>query len=151
MLDLLNGQITESQLYKDLGDKISKIGTIETGLSQEIKDRVAAIESVSDGLTQEIIDRKNGDDSTLEVITTYKTSNDKAMAAVQSVVKTTTTAQSATATKLDGVYAVVTPLTADSNQWTADSGTKQATAWTLQSAIVNGDTAISQRVDTTVS
>ena len=148
VLDLLNGQITESQLYKDLGDKIGKIGTIETGLSQEIQNRVAAIKSVSDGLTQEIIDRKNGDTSTLQVIDTYKVSNDKAMAAVQSDIKTVTTAQSATATKLDGVYARVVPLTADSNSWTADSSSKQATAWTLQSAIVDGDSALSSRIDT---
>ncbi|VWX29693.1 conserved hypothetical protein [Moraxellaceae bacterium 17A] len=183
VLDLLNGQITESQLYQDLGAKIGKISTIETGLSQEIKDRVAAvkvntdaiaaerdariadiktnadainqeaqsritaIKSVNDGLTQEIIDRKNGDTNTLEVITTYKTSNDKAMAAVQSDVKTVTTAQSATASKLDGVYAIVTPLTADSNNWTADSGSKAATAWTLQSAIATGDYTLSSRID----
>ena len=183
VLDLLNGQITESQLHQDLGAKIDKIGTIETGLSNEIKDRVnavkinadaiaaeraariadiktnsdaivketqdriAAVKSVSDGLTQEIIDRKSGDASTLEVINTYKVSNDNAMAAVQSDVKTVTTAQSATATKLDGVYAIVTPLTADSNSWTADSGSKAATAWTLQSAIVDGDSALSSRID----
>ena len=183
VLDLLNGKITESQLHQDLGAKIAKIGTIETGLSQEIKDRVAAVKvntdaiaaeraariadiktnsdaivketqdriavvkSVSDGLTQEIIDRKNGDTSTLEVITTFKTSNDKAMAAVQSDIKTVTTAQSATATKLDGVYAIVTPLTADSALWTADSGSKSATAWTLQSAIADGDSALSSRID----
>ena len=148
VLDLLNGKITESQLYQDLGEKIGKIGTIETGLSQEIKDRVAAIKSVSDGLTQEIIDRQNGDTDTLQVINTYKKSNDNAMAAVQSDIDAVTTAQSATATKLDGVYAIVTPLTADSNSWTADSGNKAATAWTLQSAIANGDSVISERIDT---
>lgn len=158
VLDLLNGQITESQLYQDLGAKIGKISTIEGGLSQEIQDRnnainqetqnrITAIKSVSDGITQEIIDRKNGDTETLGVITTYKKSNDNAMAAVQSDINAITTAQSATASKLDGVYAVVTPLTADSNGWTADSGTKQATAWTLQSAIVDGDSALSQRID----
>lgn len=148
VLDLLNGQITESQLYQDLGDKIGKIGTIETGLSNEIKNRVDAIKSVDDGITQEIIDRKNGDTNTLQVINTYKASNDNAMAAVQSDINAVTTAQSATASKLDGVYAVVTPLTADSNQWTADSGSRQATSWTLQSAIVDGDRVISERIDT---
>ena len=169
VLDLLNGQITESQLYQDLGTKIDKIGTIETGLSQEIKDRVdaqaqeaidrsnainqetqsriAAIKSVNDGITQEIIDRENGDTETLGVITTYKKSNDKAMAAVQSEIETIVDDQSAMSTKLDGVYAVVTPLTADSNQWTADSGSKQAAAWTLQSAYATADMALSQKID----
>ncbi|EOH1988368.1 phage tail protein [Campylobacter jejuni] len=242
VLDLLNGQIKESQLYQDLGAKIGKISTIETGLSQEIQDRIAAqaqeasdrqaaidaeiqnrtaaikvnadaiaaerdariadiktnadainqeiqnraaavkintdaiaaerdariadiktnsdaisqetqnriaaVKSVSDGLTQELKDRADGDNAVLEVITNYKTSNDNALAAVQSDIKTVTTAQSATASKLDGVYAIVTPLTADSNQWTADSGNKTATAWTLQSAIATGDYTLAQRIDT---
>ena len=148
VLDLLNGQITESQLYQDLGAKIDKIGTIETGLSNEIKDRVNAIKSVDDGLTQEIIDRENGDTETLGVITTYKKSNDTAVAGVQGEIKTVVGNQSAMSKKLDGVYAVVTPLTADSNQWTADSGSKAAASWTLQSAIVDGDRVISERIDT---
>ena len=148
VLDLLNGQITESQLYQGLGAKIGKIGTIETGLSNEIKNRVDAIKSVDDGITQEIIDRKNGDTETLGVITTYKKSNDTAMAAVQDEIKTVVGNQSAMSTKLDGVYAVVTPLTADSDQWTADSGSKAAASWTLQSAIVDGDRVISERIDT---
>ena len=206
VLDLLNGQITESQLYKDLGAKIEKIGTLETGLSQEIQDRVdalaqeatnrtnainqetenriaavkvntdaiaaerdariadiktnadainqetqsriTAIKSVSDGLTQEITDRQGGDQYVLGELTTYKTSNDNALAAVQTDVQTVTTAQSATATKLDGVYSIITPLTADSNQWAADSGSNQASSWTLQSSFVNADNALSSRIDT---
>lgn len=169
VLDLLSGQIKESQLYQDLGAKIAKINTIEAGLSKEIQarvdaqtqeainrsnainqetqSRITAINSVSDGLSQEIIDRKNGDTNTLQVINTYKASNDNAMAAVQSDVKAVTTAQSATASKLDGVYAIVTPLTADSVLWTADSGTKTATAWTLQSAYATADMALSQKID----
>ena len=148
VLDLLNGQITESQLYKDLGAKIGKISTIENGLSNEIQNRVDAVKSVDDGIAQEIIDRKNGDTETLGVITTYKKSNDTAMAAVQNEIKTVVGNQSTMSTKLDGVYAVVTPLTADSNQWTADSGSKAAASWTLQSAIVDGDRVISERIDT---
>lgn len=148
VLDLLSGQITESQLYKDLGTKIEQIQVNTDAITKETKSRIAAIKSVADGLTQEIIDRQNGDTNTLEVINTYKVSNDNAIAAVQSDINAVTTAQSATASKLDGVYAVVTPLTADSTQWTADSGSKQATAWTLQSAIVDGDRVISERIDT---
>lgn len=187
VLNLLSGQITESQLYQDLGAKIDKIGTLtpltadssqwsadsdskqptawsvqsavvdaqaqeaidrSNAISKETQSRIDAIKSVNDGITQEVIDRKNGDTETLQVITTYKASNDNALAAVQSDIKTVTTAQSATATKLDGVYAIVTPLTADSALWTADSGSKQAAAWTLQSAIVDGDRVISERIDT---
>ncbi|MDH2532158.1 phage tail protein, partial [Acinetobacter baumannii] len=50
--------------------------------------------------------------------------------------------------KLDGVYAKVTPLTADQNNWTADSGSNQAGAWTIQSAYADGDLALSKRIDT---
>ncbi|HGH3123922.1 TPA: phage tail protein, partial [Acinetobacter baumannii] len=49
--------------------------------------------------------------------------------------------------KLDGVYAQVTPLTADQNNWTADNGSNQAAAWTIQSAFAEGDLALSKRID----
>ncbi|WP_228154887.1 hypothetical protein, partial [Acinetobacter baumannii] len=49
--------------------------------------------------------------------------------------------------KLDGVYAKVTPLTADQNNWTADNGSNQAAAWTIQSAFAEGDLALSKRID----
>ncbi|MEZ1459313.1 hypothetical protein QVM56_32610, partial [Pseudomonas aeruginosa] len=54
VLDLLNGQITESQLYKDLGAKIDKIATIENGLSNEITDRTNAVKSINDALSAEV-------------------------------------------------------------------------------------------------
>ncbi|MDQ8943113.1 phage tail protein, partial [Acinetobacter soli] len=49
--------------------------------------------------------------------------------------------------KVDGVYAKVTPLTADQDSWTADSGSNQASSWSIQSAQVDGDSALSQRLD----
>ncbi len=58
VLDLLNGQITESQLYKDLGAKIDKIGTIETGLSAEVQNRVNAINATNAAIDKEISDRQ---------------------------------------------------------------------------------------------
>ncbi|MGU9602631.1 hypothetical protein ACV35Y_20245, partial [Acinetobacter baumannii] len=51
---------------------------------------------------------------------------DTSIAAVQESVDIVADDLRATATKLDGVYAQVTPLTADQNNWTADSGSNQA-------------------------
>ncbi|RLZ06379.1 hypothetical protein EAH57_15840, partial [Acinetobacter sp. 2JN-4] len=44
--------------------------------------------------------------------------------------------------KVDGVFAKVTPLTADQNNWTADSGSNQASSWTIQSAFADADSAL---------
>ncbi|MGP5203712.1 host specificity protein J [Psychrobacter aquimaris] len=43
VLDLLEGKITESQLYQDLGTKIDKIADNETAISKETQDRINAI------------------------------------------------------------------------------------------------------------
>lgn len=43
VLDLLEGKITESQLYQDLGAKIDKIAVNETAISKETQDRINAI------------------------------------------------------------------------------------------------------------
>lgn len=43
VLDLLEGKITESQLYQDLGTKIDKIAVNETAISKETQDRINAI------------------------------------------------------------------------------------------------------------
>ena len=64
VLDLLNGQITESQLYKDLGAKIDKIATIENGLSNEITDRTNAVKSINDALSAEVQNRINAINAT---------------------------------------------------------------------------------------
>ena len=58
VLDLLNGQITESQLYKDLGAKIDKIGMLETGLSAEVQNRINAINATNAAIDKEISDRQ---------------------------------------------------------------------------------------------
>lgn len=58
---------------------------------------------------------------------------------------------SATTTKLDGVYAQVTPKLIGSNDDLIGSTEGFAGTWTLQSAIIEGDVALSQRIDTTVA
>ncbi|HDI2994951.1 TPA: phage tail protein, partial [Acinetobacter baumannii] len=51
--------------------------------------------------------------------------------------------------RLSGVYAKVTPLTADSTSLTADSSSTEAGSWSLQSAAAEGDLALSKRIDIT--
>lgn len=180
VLDLLNGKITENQLYKDLGAKIAKIGTNESAISKEIADRQNAINAVNATITstatattaqinQEIADRKiavanvqNGlstetrqrqeaDSSLLSNITSYKTTTDNKIALAQESINTVTTAQSATATKLDGVYAQVNPRMAGDDTKLAGDDTAFAGVWSEMSARIEGDSALSVRIDNTVA
>lgn len=57
----------------------------------------------------------------------------------------------ANTTKIDGVYAQTNPLTADQSTWLADSGANTATSYSIKSAMLDGDIAISQRVDTVLA
>lgn len=191
ILDALSGQITRSQLDKDLKSQIDKIDTIagldgdvgniinkvnevqqtadsalskaqqeaqdratavqglQDSLDQEGKQRTAAISTLNDGLTQEQKVRSDADTQILTEVKTYKESTDTSLAAAQSSIDLVTTAQTATAKKLDGVYAKVTPITADSTTLTADSMSNEASSWTVQSAIADGDNALGQRIDIT--
>ena len=180
VLDLLNGKITESQLYKDLGDKIAKIGTNESAISKEIADRQNAINAVNATITstatattaqinQEIADRKiavanvqNGlstetqqrqeaDSSLLSNITSYKTTTDNKIALAQESINTVTTAQSATATKLDGVYAQVNPRMAGDGTKLAGDDTAFAGVWSEMSARIEGDSVLSLKIDNVVA
>ena len=71
-----------------------------------------------------------------------------ALSELQADVKEIDGVVTANAQKLDGVYAQVSPVTADSTELTVDSSSNQAGAWTLQSAFAEGDLALSQRIDT---
>lgn len=57
----------------------------------------------------------------------------------------------ANTTKIDGVYAQTNPLTADQSTWRADSGANTATSYSIKSAMLDGDIAISTRVDTVLA
>lgn len=165
VLDLLSGKITESQLHQDLQQKIDKIDVIEGDLTvydqriqdaskaadaakkaanKETEDRIAAIEKVEDGFTTKINEASEG---IYNELNTYKKSTDEGFAAVADEIEIISNDQEQYAKKLDGVYAKVTPLTADQDSWTADSGSNQASSWSIQSAQVDGDSALAQRID----
>ncbi|WP_394671422.1 phage tail protein, partial [uncultured Acinetobacter sp.] len=165
VLDILSGKITETQLHQDLQQKIDKIDVIEGDLTvydqrikdaadaadkaqksadQETKDRIQAIQDTKDGLTTVI---KETSDGIYEELNTYKKSTDEGFAAVADEIEIISNDQEQYAQKLDGVYAKVTPLTADQDSWTADSASNQASSWSIQSAQVDGDSALAQRID----
>ncbi|MCU7226319.1 hypothetical protein OC498_15760, partial [Acinetobacter bohemicus] len=58
---------------------------------------------------------------------------------------------SANTTKLDGVYAQVNPKLIGSTEDLIGSTEGFAGTWTLQSAMIENDMALSQRIDTTVA
>ena len=125
----------------------------DSALSSRIDVLTAGFNRNSAAITSEQTARADADSATASILQKVQTdlegkASTGAVSAVDSNVTELSGKVTAATTKLDGVYAIVTPLTADSNQWTADSGSKQAAAWTLQSAIVDGDRVISERIDT---
>lgn len=161
VLELLNDQISESQLNQDLKTKIDHIETIDAEIgplkqdiqntkdriTQEVIDRQNAIQQASDGLSQQIID---GDESVLEVVETVKKSSDDGLAAVQQDIKVVANDLSLVVEKTDGVYAQLNPPLIGSESDLIGNDQGFAGTWSVQSAIIEGDLALSKRIDTTV-
>lgn len=128
--------------------RIDDVGKLADNIASESQARISAVQNLSDGLTHESQQRVAGDEHVLSVVDTYKQSTENSFAAVRQEIEVVADDVSAVSTKLDGVYAKVTPLTADQDNWTADSGSNQASSWSIQSAQVDGDSALGQRIDT---
>nr|WP_228200849.1 phage tail protein [Acinetobacter baumannii] len=160
VLELLNDQISESQLNQDLKTKIDHIENIDAEIgpikqdiqntkdqiSQEVIDRQNAIQQASDGLSQQIID---GDESVLEVVETVKKSSDDGLAAVQEDIRVVANDLSLVAEKTDGVYAQLNPPLIGSESDLIGNDQGFAGTWSVQSAMIEGDLALSKRIDTT--
>ncbi|TPT52632.1 host specificity protein J [Acinetobacter baumannii] len=161
VLELLNDQISESQLNQDLKTKIDHIETIDAEIgpikqdiqntkdriAQEVIDRQKAIQQASDGLSQQIID---GDEGVLEVVNTVKQSSDDGLAAVQEDIRVVANDLSLVAEKTDGVYAQLNPPLIGSESDLIGNDQGFAGTWSVQSAMIEGDLALSKRIDTTV-
>ncbi len=161
VLELLNDQISESQLNQDLKTKIDHIETIDAEIgpikqdiqntkdriAQEVIDRQNAIQQAKDGLSQQIID---GDEGVLEVVETVKKSSDDGLAAVQEDIRVVADDLSLVAEKTDGVYAQLNPPLIGSESDLIGNDQGFAGTWSVQSAMIEGDLALSKRIDTTV-
>ncbi|MBR7714478.1 host specificity protein J [Acinetobacter nosocomialis] len=161
VLELLNDQISESQLNQDLKTRIDHIETIDAEIgpikqdiqntkdriAQEVIDRQNAIHQASDGLSQQIID---GDESVLEVVNTVKQSSDEGIAAAQESIRVVANDLSLVAEKTDGVYAQLNPPLIGSESDLIGNDQGFAGTWSVQSAMIEGDLALSKRIDTTV-
>lgn len=161
VLELLNDQISETQLNQDLKTRIDHIETIDAEIgplkqdiqntkdriAQEVIDRQNAIQQASDGLSQQIID---GDESVLEVVETVKKSSDDGLAAVQEDIRVVADDLSLVAEKTDGVYAQLNPALIGSESDLIGNDQGFAGTWSVQSAMIEGDLALSKRIDTTV-
>ncbi|HCT9558683.1 TPA: phage tail protein [Acinetobacter baumannii] len=161
VLELLNDQISETQLSQDLKTKIDHIETIDAEIgplkqdiqntkdriAQEVVDRQNAIQQASDGLSQQIID---GDESVLKVVNTVKQSSDEGIAAAQESIRVVADDLSLVAEKTDGVYAQLNPALIGSESDLIGNDQGFAGTWSVQSAMIEGDLALSKRIDTTV-
>ncbi|HEE5406462.1 TPA: host specificity protein J [Acinetobacter baumannii] len=137
VLELLNDQISETQLNQDLQTKIDKIDATEG----DIADLIVAVQNVENGVTQERNERIAGDNQVLNQLTIYKVSNDQAVAAVVEDVDVLTTNQGALSTKIDGVFAQVNPPLIGSESDLIGNEGGYAGVWTEQSARIEGDLA----------
>ncbi|WP_407506633.1 phage tail protein, partial [Acinetobacter baumannii] len=160
VLELLNDQISETQLSQDLKTKIDHIETIDAEIgplkqdiqntkdriAQEVIDRQNAIQQAKDGLSQQIID---GDESVLEVVETVKKSSDEGIAAAQESIRVVANDLSLVAEKTDGVYAQLNPPLIGSESDLIGNDQGFAGTWSVQSAMIEGDLALSKRIDTT--
>ncbi len=161
VLELLNDQISETQLNQDLKTKIDHIETIDAEIgplkqdiqntkdriAQEVIDRQNAIQQAKDGLSQQIID---GDESVLEVVETVKKSSDDGLAAAQESIRVVANDLSLVAEKTDGVYVQLNPPLIGSESDLIGNDQGFAGTWSVQSAMIEGDLALSKRIDTTV-
>lgn len=118
VLELLNDQISESQLNQDLKTKIDHIENIDTDISglktsvqqakasaqkanddlaTERSERLKDVSKLNDGLTTEIQSRKDGDSANTLALNNYKSSNDTALANVQTKAETAVSKSNANA------------------------------------------------------
>jgi len=146
VLDLLNDQISESQLDQALRQQIDKIDLIDV-MDGDIADIVQAVQNVEDGLTQERLDRQTGDQNVLNQLTIYKLSNDQAVAAVVEEVEVLTTEQGVLSSKIDGVFAQVNPTLIGSTDDLIGSDDGFVGVWSEQSARIEEDIFLGQRID----
>lgn len=161
VLELLNDQISESQLNQDLKTKIDQIEAIDAEIgpikqdiqntkdriAQEVIDRQNAIQQAKDGLSQQII---AGDEGVLEVVNTVKQSSEDGIAAAQESIRVVANDLSLVAEKTDGVYAQLNPPLIGSESDLIGNDQGFASTWSVQSAMIEGDLALSKRIDTTV-
>lgn len=161
VLELLNDQISESQLNQDLKTKIDQIEAIDAEIgpikqdiqntkdriAQEVIDRQNAIQQAKDGLSQQII---AGDEGVLEVVNTVKQSSEDGIAAAQESIRVVANDLSLVAEKTDGVYAQLNPPLIGSESDLIGNDQGFAGTWSVQSAMIEGDLALSKRIDTTV-
>ena len=144
VLDILNEQITETQLHKDLQGKIDRIGEMDG----DIADIIQSVQNVENGITQERNERIAGDNQVLNELTIYKLSNDQKVAAVVEDVDLLVDAQQVQAIKIEGIYAQVNPpLIGSVSDLIGNSG-GYAGIWSEQSARIEADLAQAMRTDT---
>ncbi|MFB5099580.1 TipJ family phage tail tip protein [Acinetobacter baumannii] len=160
ILEILEGKISETELSEDLQTKIDHIETIDAEIgpikqdiqntkdqiSQEVIDRQNAIQQAKDGLSQQII---AGDEGVLEVVNTVKQSSDEGIAAAQESIRVVANDLSLVAEKTDGVYAQLNPPLIGSESDLIGNDQGFAGTWSVQSAMIEGDLALSKRIDTT--
>lgn len=155
LLDLLNGQITNSQLHKDLGERIEKITSNENAISQERLDRVSEVLAANNAIIAERQDRVKAitDSSNLlqqdieaEALERFNVTKGLRQDLVQEI-ETRSDETGQLISQFDGLYAQVNPdMAGDIDKWAGDDS-YFAGVWSERSAIIEKDMAMSKRTD----
>jgi len=122
--------------------------TEDEALASSIETLVATTGNNTAAITSEVTARTTEDTALSGRIDTLSSETDGSLALITSDIETLTTDTTATATKLDGVFAQINPkLAGDTDGWAGDTESYVG-VWTEQSARIEEDFALGQRIDT---
>ena len=128
--------------------EVAARATEDDALSSRIETLVATTGSNTAAITSEVTARTTEDTALSGRIDTLSSKTDGSLALITSDIETLTTDTTATATKLDGVFAQINPkLAGDTDGWAGDTESYVG-VWTEQSARIEEDFALGQRIDT---
>lgn len=155
ILDKIRGQITESELSKELGTRIEKIISNENAISEERLQRVADVLAANDAVVAERQARVQAitDSSDLlqkdieaEALERFNVTDGLRQDLVQEI-QTRSDETGQLISDFDGIYAQVNPdMAGDIDRW-AGEDSYFAGVWSERSAIIEKDMAMSKRTD----
>lgn len=159
LLDILNGKITNSQLHKELGERIEKITSNENAISEERLQRVADVLAANKAITKERQDRVQAitDNSDLlqqnieaEALERFNVDAGLHQDLVQEI-QTRSDETGQLISDFNGIYAQVNPdMAGDTDKWAGDDSYFVG-VWSERSAIIEKDMAMSKRTDALLS
>lgn len=135
LLEKLADSITESQLSKDLGERVELITVTETALRQEIESRIAEMLAINQRISEEVTQRQSAFNELTQIISIVLAATDENRASIVDEVNARTSVTDAHASRLNA-------LDAKTDTANAHIGTLQTATANNQEAIANSKTEL---------